>query len=340
MMRCSVPVENSYGNKQITMNFGTFVPQGWKMDLVGVPVEDQWTHLLKSALHSEDLGYHSLWVYDHFHTIPVPTQESTFDAWTLMAALAATTSTIRLGQMCTSVPYRSVTHLAKVSASIDAISGGRLDVGIGAGWYEHEFNAYGYEFPGPKVRLDKLEEAAQILIEMWTADEAHFSGEHYTADGAINRPRPIQDPYPPLWIAGSGEKRTLQIVAKYGDYANLSGGIDNFLHKSEVLREHCEAVGRPSGDVKRSGHLMGVIGMNDADLGRKLEVAAVRRNMAPEEFANGDRLAGTVGEVVDLLGRFKDAGCSDMLLYYYDLGEFGDEASMDVFASEVLPQLI
>lgn len=321
------------------MNFGTFVPQGWKMDLVGIPVEQQWPHLLESGLHSEALGYHSLWVYDHFHTIPVPTQESTFDAWTLMAALAATTSTIRLGQMCTSVPYRSAQHLAKITASIDAISGGRLDVGIGAGWYEHEFNAYGYEFPGPKVRLDMLEEAAQVLIEMWTADEAQFSGDHYTVDGAINRPRPLQDPYPPLWIAGGGEKRTLRIVAKFGDYANLSGAIDNFVHKSEVLRLHCEAVGRPFEEVNRSGHLMGVVGTDDADLAAKLEVAAVRRNMTPEEFANGSRLAGTVNEVVDLMGQFSAAGCSDMLLYFYDMGEFGVGASMDVFANEVMPQL-
>lgn len=321
------------------MNFGTFVPQGWKMDLVGIPAEQQWPHLLESALHSEALGYHSLWVYDHFHTIPVPTQESTFDAWTLMAALAATTSTIRLGQMCTSVPYRSAPHLAKITASIDAISGGRLDVGIGAGWYEHEFNAYGYDFPGPKVRLDMLEEAAQVLIEMWTADEAQFSGEHYTVAGAINRPRPIQDPYPPLWIAGGGEKRTLRIVAKFGDYANLSGAIENFVHKSEVLRGHCETVGRPFKDVNRSGHLMGVVGTDDADLARKLEVAAVRRNMTPEEFASGSRLAGTVNEVVELMGQFSEAGCSDMLLYFYDMGEFGSGASMDVFANEVMPQI-
>ena len=318
------------------MKFGTFVPQGWKMDLVGIPVDRQWQHLLDSALFSEQLGYHSLWVYDHFHTIPEPTQESTFDAWTLMAALAATTSRIRLGQMCTSIPYRSATHLAKVTSSVDAISGGRLDVGIGAGWYEHEFLAYGYDFPGPKVRLDMLEEAAQVLIEMWTADEGHFVGEHYQATGAINRPRPIQEPHPPLWIAGGGEKRTLRIVAKYGDYANLSGQVEGFRHKSSVLESHCEAVGRPFDSVRRSGHMMGVVGRDDADLARKLEVAARRRNMTPEEFASGSRLFGTVNEVVELMGQFKEAGCSDMLLYFYDMGE-GD--SMELFATDVAPQI-
>lgn len=318
------------------MRFGTFVPQGWKMDLVGIAVEDQWDHILTSAHFSEQLGYHSLWVYDHFHTIPVPTQESTFDAWTLMAALGATTSTIRLGQMCTSIPYRSPSHLAKITSSIDAISGGRLDVGIGAGWYEHEFLAYGYEFPGPKVRLDMLEEATQILLEMWSADEAHFLGEHYQVAGAINHPRPIQRPHPPLWIAGGGEKRTLRIVARYADFANLSGDIESFRHKSGVLATHCEAVGRPFESVSRSGHLMGVVGRDEADLKRKLEVAGSRRNMTGAEFATGSRLAGTVDEVVDLMGQFRDAGCTDMLLYFYDMGEYD---SMELFATEVMPQL-
>ena len=318
------------------MRFGTFVPQGWKMDLAGVPVGDQWDRIATTAATIEEAGYHSLWVYDHFHTHPVPSQESTFDAWTLMAGLAAVTSRVRLGQMCTCVLYRRPSLLAKMAASVDAMSGGRLDVGIGAGWSVGEFRGYGYDYPSDGDRLDMLEETAQILIEMWTKDVASFTGKHYRLDGAITRPRPIQQPYPPLWIAGGGEKRTLRIVAEYGDFANFSGDIENFRHKSSVLAGHCETVGRPFEEIGRSVHRMAVIGRDRHDLRSKLEVAAMRRAGTPEEFAD-EHLAGTVDQIVDVMGAYAEAGCSDMILYFYDMGEFD---SLELFATDVMPQLV
>lgn len=317
------------------MRFGTFVPQGWKMDLVGVPPEGEWARILGTAETIEEAGYDSLWVYDHFHTHPVPAHESVYEAWTLMAALAATTSRVRLGQMCTCVPYRSPSLLAKIAVSVDSISGGRLDVGIGAGWSVKEFRGYGYPFPPAKVRLDMLEEAAQVLLAMWTQEPAHFEGEHYTLDGAICRPLPTQQPHPPLWIAGGGEKRTLRIVARYADHANFSGGVDTFVHKSEVLADHCSEVGRSFDEIGRSAHLMAVVGRDDADLAAKLEVAARRRNSTPDEF-QAEHLAGTVDQMVEIMGRYADAGCSETILYFYDMGE-GD--SLEVFAGSVMPQL-
>lgn len=317
------------------MRYGTFVPQGWKGDQNGVPVEDQWDRILKVAGLIEEAGYDSIWVYDHFHTHPVVSQESTFEAWTLMAALAAVTSRARLGQMCTCALYRPPAMLAKIASSIDAISGGRLDVGIGAGWSKGEFEAYGYRYPSDGERLDMLEESVQVLLAMWTQDEARFSGTHYKVDGAINRPRAIQKPHPPLWIAGGGEKRTLRIVAKYGDFANFNDGIEVFRHKSEVLAAHCEAVGRPFEEIGRTEHLMSVIGRDEDDLRKKLEIAAHRRSCSPEEFQE-EHFAVTVPQAVETMGRFVDEGCTDMLLYFYDLGE-GD--SLDLFASEVMPQV-
>lgn len=317
------------------MRFGTFVPQGWKMDLVGIPLENQWDHITAMASTIEDAGYDSIWVYDHFHTHPVPSQESVFEAWTLMAALAATTHRVRLGQMCTCVPYRNPALLAKIAVSVDAICGGRLDVGIGAGWSVGEFKGYGYEYPSDRVRLDMLEEAAQVMKAMWTSDVGHFAGEHYTLDGAITHPKPVQKPHPPLWIAGGGEKRTLKIVAKYGDFANFSGDITGFRHKSEVLAGHCEAVGRPFDEIGRSVHIMSVIGRDDADLAAKLEVASERRNCTGAEFAE-EHLAVTVGQAVDILGEYKAEGCSDVILYFYDMGRFD---SIELFAAEVMPQL-
>jgi F420-dependent oxidoreductase-like protein len=317
------------------MRFGTFVPQGWKGDQNGIPVEEQWDRILHFARLIEDGGYDSIWVYDHFHTHPVVQQESTFEAWTLMAALAAVTTRARLGQMCTCALYRPPALLAKIASNVDVISGGRLDVGIGAGWSKGEFEAYGYRFPSPRERLDLLEETIQVLLAMWTEDEAKFSGAHHTVDGAVNRPKPIQQPHPPLWVAGGGEKRTLRLVAEYGDFANFSDGIDNFRHKSEVLARHCEAVGRPYEDIGRTAHLMSVIGRDENDLRRKLDLAAVRRSCTPDEFSD-EHFAVTVPEAVQMMGEFRDAGCTDVMLYFYDMGE-GD--SLELFASEVIPQV-
>jgi F420-dependent oxidoreductase-like protein len=317
------------------MRFGTFVPQGWKMDLVGVPLEGQWDLITETASTIEDLGYDSIWVYDHFHTHPVPSQESVFEAWTLMAALAATTSRVRLGQMCTCVAYRNPALLAKIAVSVDAIAKGRLDVGIGAGWSVGEFKGYGYDYPSDKVRLDMLEEAVQVMKAMWTSDVAHFSGEHYRLDGAITHPKPMQDPHPPLWIAGGGEKRTLRIVAEHGDFANFSGDIDTYRHKSKVLAGHCEAVGRDFDEIGRSVHQMTIIGRDDADLARKLEVAGERRNCTGAEFAE-EHFAVTVDQAVDMLGEYQAEGCSDMILYFYDMGRYD---SQELFATEVMPQL-
>lgn len=322
-------------DERMTMRFGAFVPQGWKMDLVGVPVQDQWGRITETAVLIEALGYDSIWVYDHFHSHPVPQQVPVFEAWTVMAALAATTTRVRLGQMCTCVPYRSPALLAKMALSVDAICGGRLDVGIGAGWSTHEFKGYGFEFPSAATRLDMLSEAAQVMKTMWIEDEAHFVGEHYVLDGAIARPKSLQHPHPPLWIAGGGEKRTLRIVAELGDFANFSGGLETFRRKSEVLERHCEAVSRDYTEIGRSAHLMGVIGRNETDLTTKLEVAAERRNTTPEDFRQ-ESMAWTVDEAIDAMSRYRDEGCSDMLIYFYDMGR---DDSLELFATDVVPRI-
>lgn len=315
------------------MRFGTMVPQGWKHDLADIPNDQQWDHILESAQAIDAGGWDSLWVYDHFHTHPGVTHESVFDAWTLMAAIGAVTNRVRIGQMCTCVLYRPPTLLAKMAASVDAICNGRLDVGIGAGWSDKEFAAYGYDYPSDKVRLDHLEETAQILKMMWTTDEAHFEGEHYQVRGAITRPLPQQKPHPPLWIAGGGEKRTLRIVAKYADMSNFGDDVPDFLHKSKILAGHCETVGRDFDEIGRSVHLMSIVGRDQADLDAKLEVAARRRGSSAEEFAS-EHLVGTVEQVGDIVGQYAEAGCAELILYFYDMGE---QDSLELFASEIMP---
>ena len=203
------------------MRFGLFVPQGWRLDLAGIDTADHWATMLGVAKAAEDGPFESVWVFDHFHTVPVPTQEATHEAWTLMAGLAAATSRVRLGQMCTCMGYRNPAYLAKVAATVDVISGGRAEMGIGAGWYEHEWRAYGYGFPGAGDRIGMLDEGVQIMHQLWTTGTATLDGKHYQVNGAICRPLPLQDGGIPLWIAGGGEKKTLRIAARYAQVHQL-----------------------------------------------------------------------------------------------------------------------
>ncbi|MGH8946130.1 MAG: LLM class F420-dependent oxidoreductase, partial [Acidimicrobiia bacterium] len=235
------------------MRFGAFVPQGWRLDLAGIEVEEHWPTMLGVGRRIEDLGFESLWVYDHFHTVPEPTQEVTYEAWTLMAALGATTETVRLGQMCTCNTYRPPSYLAKVAACIDVISGGRLEMGIGAGWYEDEHDGYGYPFLSPAGRLGMLREGVEIMKAMWTEEVVDYDGEHYTLKGAICQPKPLQDPHIPFWIAGGGEQVTLNIAARYARCTNFGGGdLELFKSKSEILEGHCEDVGTDYDAITRS----------------------------------------------------------------------------------------
>ena len=175
------------------MRFGTFVPQGWRMDLVGIAPEQQWETMQRLAKRADDNpDWESIWVFDHFHTVPEPSEEATHEAWSLMAAFAATTSRVRLGQMCTCMSYRNPAYLAKVAATIDVISGGRVEMGIGGGWYEHEWRAFGYGFPSAGERLGRLRDGVEIFRQMWTKGIATHAGKYYTVDGAIGQPRPLQ----------------------------------------------------------------------------------------------------------------------------------------------------
>jgi F420-dependent oxidoreductase-like protein len=202
----------------------------------------------------EQAGYESLWVYDHFHTVPLPTQEVTYEAWTLMAALAVATDTVRIGQMCTCNTYRPPSYLAKVAASIDVISGGRLEMGIGAGWYEHEHDGYGYPFLKPSERIGMLREGVEIMKAMWTEDEVNYDGKYYQLKGAISQPKPLQDPHIPFWIAGGGERLTLNIAARHAQYTNFGVDLEEFAHKSNVLEGHCDDIGTDYSSIVRSSN--------------------------------------------------------------------------------------
>ena len=173
--------------------FGVFMPQGWKMELQSIP-DDQakWAKAVEIAVRAEQLGYDSIWVYDHFHNVPKPAHEAVFECWTTIAAISQRTSRIRLGQMVGCNLYREPALLAKITSTIDVISGGRLDWGIGAGWYENECRGYGYECPVPKDRIGMLRESVEIVKSMWSEKETTYNGKYYKLDRGNCDPKPVQ----------------------------------------------------------------------------------------------------------------------------------------------------
>ncbi len=203
-----------------------------------------------------------------------------------MSAYAATTSRIKLGQMCTAMSYRNPVYLAKVAATADIISGGRVQMGIGGGWYEHEWRAYGYGFPSAGERLGRLDEGVRIMRDAWRDGQVSFDGKYYKdIDGAIVEPKPLQDGGPPLWIAGGGEKVTLRIAAKYAQYTNFTSEPDGFAHKSAVLAEHCRNVGTDYDAIVRSANFNAVIGESDADVKARVERLRARQVTKADETA-------------------------------------------------------
>jgi F420-dependent oxidoreductase-like protein len=203
------------------------------------------------TLEAEKLGYDSLWASDHFFLDDKSEKRNCMEVWTLLSALAAKTTRIRLGTLVTCNSYRHPPLLAKIAATVDMISNGRLYFGFGAGRREDEYNAYGYPFPSVTERIDRMEEAIQIIRLLWTEEKPSFEGQYYKIKDAISAPKPVQKPMPPILIGGEGEKRTLKAVAKYADYCNLFPSPE-VKHKLEVLKKHCRGVGRNYGDIGKS----------------------------------------------------------------------------------------
>ncbi|MDM4142768.1 MULTISPECIES: LLM class F420-dependent oxidoreductase [Mycobacterium] len=328
------------------MRFGLFIPQGWRMDLVGIEPENHWAVMRDLADHADRGRWDSLWVYDHFHTVPVPTGEATHEAWSLMAAYAATTSRIKLGQMCTAMSYRNPVYLAKVAATADIISGGRIQMGIGGGWYEHEWRAYGYGFPSAGVRLGRLDEGVQIMRGAWRDGKVSFDGRHYQVEGAIVAPKPLQGNGIPLWIAGGGEKVTLRIAARYAQYTNFTPEPEAFAHKSGVLAEHCRDVGTDFGAIVRSVNVNAIVGASEADVEDRLRRVRDRLAGYVGEASADAMIAGTSGpdsatgtpeQVIERLTKIRDLGCEYAICYFPEAAY--DRSGIELFEREVMPAL-
>jgi alkanesulfonate monooxygenase SsuD/methylene tetrahydromethanopterin reductase-like flavin-dependent oxidoreductase (luciferase family) len=248
--------------------------------------------------------------------------------------------------MCTAMSYRNPVYLAKVAATADIISGGRIQMGIGGGWYEHEWRAYGYGFPSAGVRLGRLDEGVQIMRCAWRDGVVTFNGKHYQADGAIVAPKPLQDGGIPLWIAGGGEKVTLRIAAKYARYTNFTAEPDGFAHKSNVLAKHCRDVGTDFEAIVRSANITAVVGSSEADVEGRL--ARIRSQVSPltgeaaadamlKSMSTPQAGAGTPGQLIDALQRLRDLGCEYVICYFPEAAY--DRSGIELFEREVIPAL-
>jgi F420-dependent oxidoreductase-like protein len=314
------------------LTVGAFVPQGWKMELASIDgAEAKWAKAVEIARLVEELGLDSVWVYDHVHNVPRPAHEAVFECWTTIAAISQLTTRVRLGQMVGCSSYRNPALLAKITSTVDVISGGRLDWGIGAGWYENEYRAYGYEFPKPVERIRRLAETVEIVKRMWTEPDAKFKGEHYEVSKAQCDPKPVQQPHPPIWIGGGGEQLTLRVVAKHADCSNFGGDLDTWMHKRDVLLSHCEAVGRDPAEIRMTWSPEILIRGTEAEV-----AAAGNRSLwgGDVESWRAGNLVGTPDQVDEKLRAYVDAGVAGVVAWCAD---YPETESLERFAREVAP---
>jgi F420-dependent oxidoreductase-like protein len=292
-----------------------------------------WPTLRDRARLLEELGYDGLWLVDHFWANGMPDLDF-LEGWTTLAALAGATTKLRLGLMVTCNSYRSPALLAKMVATVDQISGGRLELGIGAGWMDVEYKAYGYDFPPMGVRLDQLEEGLEVITRMLGENRASFHGRHYRIEDAPNNPKPVQATLP-ITIGGAGEKRLLRLVARHAHRWNCPM---NSAHEVERLRAvlagHCRDVGRNVDEIVVSEQCMVVIGADEEAFQAKLGMAKAVLG----GFADIDKVAvaGTPGRVIDGLRAKVARGVTDFAVMFGDLGQ---EDSLALFAREVMPAL-
>ncbi len=268
---------------------------------------------------AEESGFDSVWVMDHLYQIANvgPNTDPMFEAYTLLGALAARTRKVSLGTMVTGVTYRNPALLAKQVTTLDVVSGGRAILGIGAAWNEEEHAGYGFDYPPIGERMDRLEEALQICRAMFTEQAPTFAGAHYRIEDVLNNPRPLRAAGIPILVGGSGERRTLALVAKYADACNLFGDLPTMRHKLEVLERHCEAVGRdPAAITKtRLGGL--VIADTMAQAQQRGQEMARARGMDEERY-RGYVIAGDPDAVCEQVAAYFDAGLDGLVFNMHD----------------------
>jgi F420-dependent oxidoreductase-like protein len=238
------------------MQVGIIVPQGWTGEYVGFDPAAAWNRSVEIAKRAEALGFDSVWLFDHFHTTPDPSETITFEAYTALTALAGQTSRIGLGHIVTCVAYRNPALMAKMISTMDVVSGGRMQVGLGAGWKREEFEAYGYEFPSTRDRLGRLRDSLEIITRMFEPGRATYGGDHARVEGAINEPKPLQRPRPRIMVGGNGRDVTWRLAARFADELNLDATPPDELPEAlSVLADRCDEIGRDPATLPVSVHI-------------------------------------------------------------------------------------
>ncbi|MDG6939456.1 MAG: TIGR03560 family F420-dependent LLM class oxidoreductase [Nitrososphaerota archaeon] len=315
------------------VKFGLIVPQGWRLDLPNVDARQQFKMVSDTALFAEKLGFQSVWLYDHFLTYPQVRETSCFDSWTTLTALAPMTKKARLGTIVTCSSYRQPALLAKMSSVLDVVSGGRLELGIGAGWYEQEYRAYGYQFPSDADRVRMLDESLTIIREMWTKGTSTFAGKYYSTSNAMNYPRPVQKPHPPITVGGGGERLMLRVVAKHADRWNGQGDVETFRRKLDVLKKHCDEVGRKPEKIEKT--YWGLVSV-DGNKEKAVERAKKMPTGATFDQFMARNAVGTPQDIAAFYNRYVDIGITYFIVYVNDAVGL---RSLRLFAEEVIPRV-
>ena len=307
-----------------TVKFGLFFPQ----------VGQSFASIRERVLLADQLGYDSVFFVDHMWSRGVPEIDH-LEAWTLMSATAAITRRIRIGALVLCNSYRNPALLAKMASSLDVVSDGRLVLGIGAGWMEEEYKAYGYPFPRLRVRAEQLEEGIEVVKRLLVEPRATFQGKYYALDEAVNNPKPIQKPHPPILIGGAGEKLVLPIVARHADIWNCPNNHATELERRlDVLRRHCAAAGRNPDEIEVSEQCVVVLGANQKDFRSKWGIA--KKMLGGVFDLEKTAFRGTPEQIVE---QFRARVALGVTFFTFLLSDFHAPESLQLFAERVIPAL-
>jgi F420-dependent oxidoreductase-like protein len=311
------------------MQFGLHNPS-W---LFGADPADIFPGVTARALWAEQQGFTWFSVSDHMIAVPrygAP-DEPFMEGWAVLSALAAVTGRIRLATLACPVAFRNPAHLAKIAATVDVISRGRLTLGIGAGGVETEYRQYGWHFPpNPAVRIRQMEEAVRLIHALWTEKRTTFQGTYFQVEDAILEPKPLQRPHPPVLIAGGGAQMTLRAVARLGQACNVFGTPDEVKRKFEILHRHCEAESRNYDEIERTTTTRLLLARDETTL------AAKAARLGTEPGADGFAFAGTTSKAIDWVGQYRDAGAQ----LFISSALKNDAETLELLATEIVPHFV
>jgi F420-dependent oxidoreductase-like protein len=320
--------------------FGLVIPQGWRwLDYNSTSAIKQYCFSKKIIQLADILGYNSAYAYDHLWggaIFKANRNKNFFECFTLLSSLLTITNKIRIGQIVTCNSYRNPALVAKMISTMDIISNGRIELGIGAGWYKDEYLAYGYDYPATYIRINQLNEALNIIKLLWKQQTSTFSGEYYSIKDAVCNPKPIQIPHPPIMIGGTGEKHLLRTVARHADRYNhpFASPVD-IRRRLYILKEHCDTIGRNYLDIERSVVIRCLIGESEEEINHEIAKAKTKNESTDAFKERLSAIVGTPEEVTSKLNKYIDLGIMHFILYFIGL----NEKSLKLFNSKIIKKI-